>query len=112
MGFVEQEKFDPFSYGEAAVFGVNASPGESSLIHSGKHGEDGSALFVYVSKQLIRSFCEGSREVGVLVCYVPAEFGIGLFQHFFQACDENGLVCGEMGDVLEGAPFIGLNPAV
>jgi len=112
MGFVQKEKFDPFSYGEAAVFGVNTAPGKCGLIHSCKHDDDGSALFVYVCKQLIRSFCKYGREAGVLFCYVSAEFGIGLFLHSFQACDENGLVCCEMGDVLEGAPFIRLDAAV
>ena len=109
MGLVKQEKFGPFFYGEAAIFWMDAAPRESDLVHSGKHGDNGSALFVYVCKQLIRSFCKYRREVGVLFCYITAEFGIGLLLHFFQACDENGLIGRKVSDVLEGAPFIRLD---
>jgi len=109
VGFVEEIELCPLCDGEQAIFGMEAGTQEAGIIRVCEDRIDLCGLRGYQLHQVCEGFVQAGGELRIFFRHVSFEGRGRRRRHFFQAADEDGLIGGQVSDVLKGAPFVGVD---
>ena len=105
---MQEKEFGPLDDIHSSEDGMHARAGKRILVHALQCVDQFFAAFVEIPEQGIQRQFGVDTELRIVIRRVAGKSRRIAIQDPFETKQKNGLIAGEMNDVLEGAPFGGV----